>query len=942
MAENNIDPEQIRQINEALLDLTGTVRQAEIAMANLGKANISRLNKAAKDTEDESKRNSYRLAKQMQGADLAALGLEHLGEAGEKTVVKLGKLEISGTQAAIGLDALGTAASGFIKGTLQMAKALHEGERGAEVGAKAVTTFAESISNAMQLVGAAMMFIPGLGIATKIAGAALTVFGEVVKKSAELNDMGAKQNDKVFKSFQELSKSGLVASRGMTDVFNNLQTMRMTTAELEKFNSLLVGNSKDLKMFGATTADGATQFAKVAGGVYDGFNKSLGMLGVTADEQREHTLKYMAQQTRMGLIQGKSVNDLVKGSKNYIEELDRLAMLTGASRKEQEEARDAILKIEELRAAMYVAEQSGDKAEAARLEKYLKVASALQVSGDTRGAAGAAEFAAGKGIVGEKSAAFFQTYKGTVNAINEGKSTAEALVEGTKSAGELMKQVARTKAVGGDVKPMLTGDFATMADNQKRMEEALKLVAANPKLTIEEALKKLQQEKIDKADPKTKANVEMAEAQQRVAIKLDTVLDKYFDAAKIHKMASEAMLKAADLIADLANHLLDKNGIKPPNTNEAFRGNQRAQSDEVARNELKQGRIGKEEAKAILANGSKRDIDAFGGKELLEKIASGAITSQEAAKTAPAAMPPINRPSRSNTSSTSRSSTSSSAAPATATPAMPPGGTTSAAPSGGSAPDYNQEGKNTGGGAQEPKKRTGGDGVQGSPRKSTEAAIFHHTGGRSLSGAVSTLQSRDLAYHYMIDRDGKIVPFMADNAVAYHAGPTDKNPKVGNWNTIGIAAVANNNEDVTKEQMTAAINLNQDLSGKFGYGTQNVFGHGQVTSRKGASEGMALVNAVKGGVKDTNPQAKYGGILSGPMSGYPVTMHGTEAIIPLSTNSLLEKLGTMPATSLEKPASTSSEMNTILTLLSEKFDQMIDKLTDGVNIQDKILKYSRT
>jgi len=28
-------------------------------------------------------------------------------------------------------------------------------------------------------------------------------------------------------------------------------------------------------------------------------------------------------------------------------------------------------------------------------------------------------------------------------------------------------------------------------------------------------------------------------------------------------------------------------------------------------------------------------------------------------------------------------------------------------------------------------------------------------------------------------------------------------------------------------------------------------------------------------------------------------------------------------------------------MLTEKFDQMIEKLSDGVNIQDKILKYSR-
>jgi len=250
-----------------------------------------------------------------------------------------------------------------------------------------------------------------------------------------------------------------------------------------------------------------------------------------------------------------------------------------------------------------------------------------------------------------------------------------------------------------------------------------------------------------------------------------------------------------------------------------------------------------------------------GGRGASAAASSAPAAAPAAASSAPAAAPKA-------------------AAPKAAAPSAPSGGAP-AVPAGGPAPDYSQEGKNTGGSDQELKKSSEDDVVQGSPRKSTDAVILHHTGGRSLSGAVSTLKSRGLAYHYMIDRDGKIVPFMADNAVAYHAGSTDKKPTVGNWNTLGIAAVANDNKDVTKEQMIAAIKLNQDLSGKFGYGSQNVFGHGQVTSRKGADEGTALVDAIKNGVKDTNPQAQHGGIFSGPMSGYPVTMHGNEAVIPL-------------------------------------------------------------
>jgi hypothetical protein len=201
------------------------------------------------------------------------------------------------------------------------------------------------------------------------------------------------------------------------------------------------------------------------------------------------------------------------------------------------------------------------------------------------------------------------------------------------------------------------------------------------------------------------------------------------------------------------------------------------------------------------------------------------------------------------------------------------------------APGYDAEGRSTGGGGDAKEKTQQPSGSQGQPRKTTDGAIFHHTGGRSLSGAIATLKSRGLGYHYMIDRDGSIVPYMPDNTVAYHAGPTDKNPKFGNWNTIGIAALANNNEDLTQEQLRAAVQLNRNLASKFGYSSQNVFGHGSVTSRKSADEGAGLVGAIKGGLGNQSqervPQAKKGGILSGPKSGFNAILHDTEAVVPL-------------------------------------------------------------
>ena len=212
-----------------------------------------------------------------------------------------------------------------------------------------------------------------------------------------------------------------------------------------------------------------------------------------------------------------------------------------------------------------------------------------------------------------------------------------------------------------------------------------------------------------------------------------------------------------------------------------------------------------------------------------------------------------------------------------ATPAMGGGGGATSVPTG-PQPNYGAEAQSTGGTSAQQQQPSPGQ--QGKPRKKTDGVIYHHTGGRSLSGAMSTLQARGLGYHYLIGRDGSLHPYYPDNTVAYHAGPTDKNPGVGNWNTIGVAALANDNNDLTKEQLDAAIKLNQMLSSKYGFSSSNVFGHGAVTSRKNAEEGAMMVKAIKSGMSEL-PSAQKGGVVSGPDSGFLAELHGQEAVVPL-------------------------------------------------------------
>jgi hypothetical protein len=141
----------------------------------------------------------------------------------------------------------------------------------------------------------------------------------------------------------------------------------------------------------------------------------------------------------------------------------------------------------------------------------------------------------------------------------------------------------------------------------------------------------------------------------------------------------------------------------------------------------------------------------------------------------------------------------------------------------------------------------GGKLNNGGPRQKTVAAIIHHTGGRGLEATLQTLQNRGLSYHYLIDRDGRIVQSLPDNLVAWHAHPNDKKPSLTNANTVGIATVAKDDSDLTPEQIASAVTLEDALAKKYGFPKTDVFGHGEVSSHKHPQEGSTIVKAIRGG-----------------------------------------------------------------------------------------------
>jgi len=150
-----------------------------------------------------------------------------------------------------------------------------------------------------------------------------------------------KQGESLYKSYQDLAKSGATASDGITGVFNNMQKFGYGIEELDKMVKLVSENSQTLAKFSLTAADGTSAFA----GAMQGLTRDQGLkvLGKMPDEINAAGAAYIKQQVAVGRNQKDVGDNLGVSTKQYIMDLDRLQRLTGTSadqlQKQQDEAR---------------------------------------------------------------------------------------------------------------------------------------------------------------------------------------------------------------------------------------------------------------------------------------------------------------------------------------------------------------------------------------------------------------------------------------------------------------------------------------------------------------------------------------------------------------------------------------------------------------------------
>jgi muramidase (phage lysozyme) len=246
--------------------------------------------------------------------------------------------------------------------SLNFVGALHKGEQGASVYNESIKSGADAVES----------FTAKFGILGKILGAFITAGAKYVIAVNE-------QSDKLFASYQQLSRVGAAGASGMSGVFKSMQDFGYNVEQLGDFGNLIKANSESLALMGGTVNQGTQVFAGMAKGIQrSGLQTEFLRMGMTVDQINSGLGGYLRIQTLTGTAQRKTQSELTQGAAEYIKNLDILTKLTGKNAETLQQEREARMNEQrfiavqmELEDKAAQARLAGDETQARAFEKQM-------------------------------------------------------------------------------------------------------------------------------------------------------------------------------------------------------------------------------------------------------------------------------------------------------------------------------------------------------------------------------------------------------------------------------------------------------------------------------------------------------------------------------------------------------------------------------------------
>lgn len=199
-------------------------------------------------------------------------------------------------------------------------------------------TLADSDGSASIFGGALSAGANTLDAFTQKAGPAAQALSMAAKAGVAYFNAVTKQADGLYKSYQDLSRTGTVGFGGMTEVYSSMQKFGYGVNELDKFGVLMSENSENLARFGGNAVDGAKAFANLGTELqHSGLTEKLLNMGISVDEINKGAAGYLKQQVGLGINQKGLGDKLAAQTAEYISELETISRLTGQTRQQQEQ-----------------------------------------------------------------------------------------------------------------------------------------------------------------------------------------------------------------------------------------------------------------------------------------------------------------------------------------------------------------------------------------------------------------------------------------------------------------------------------------------------------------------------------------------------------------------------------------------------------------------------
>lgn len=272
-------------------------------------------------------------------------------------------LAMANAKGATKAEALAGAAGSAADALSAMTKQIYQGQQGAKVFSDAVLAGTKSAGGLEAALGKNSKLVAGIGI----LGVGLV----------QLGAMAAEMSDDLFKGFQALTRVGAVGSEGMAGVFDQLQNFRLSLQDIGQLTQLIGENAQDLSLFGGSVTAGAKSLGALRKAITGtNLEQEFMRMGMNTKEINEAMAGYVRIQTLAGRSQNMNTDQLLKGTTEYIKQMDVLTKLTGVTRQQAESQMEANRRNEMYNAYLQKVRREEGDAVADNLERNMAVFSA--------------------------------------------------------------------------------------------------------------------------------------------------------------------------------------------------------------------------------------------------------------------------------------------------------------------------------------------------------------------------------------------------------------------------------------------------------------------------------------------------------------------------------------------------------------------------------------